>query len=68
MPRQRRGSAVSSRSAPSRPTVAPARPNVTPSQQSSRSTSTAAHASGSTQQSKPGQSPGLFGQMASTAA
>lgn len=71
MPRQRRGAAAPARHAPARPTVAPKQPNVTP-QQPSRSTSTAAYPPANVNQSgqptQAGKSPGLFGQMASTAA
>lgn len=69
MPRQRRGAATPARSAPSRPTVAPARP-AAPQAQRSQPHSTAAHAPGQTQAPpmKQSQGPGLFGQMASTAA
>ncbi|MCJ1235976.1 hypothetical protein MMC14_003952 [Varicellaria rhodocarpa] len=71
MPRQRGGSGrAPARSAPSRPTSAPARPNVTPPQQ--RSATTAAHQPTTTKQPQAQapaiQGPGLFGQMASTAA
>ncbi|KAI4135860.1 MAG: hypothetical protein LQ347_000313 [Umbilicaria vellea] len=71
MPRQRRGSAAPARSAPARPTVAPSRPNVTPPQPPSRGAATAA--APTTQQphvpaQKGSAGPGLFGQMASTAA
>jgi len=66
MPRQRGRSAAPAR-APPRPTVATARPNVAPPQQ--RSSSTAVQpAVAAAQKPQPGQSPGLFGQMASTAA
>lgn len=72
MPRQRRGAATPARSAPARPAAAPNRPNVTPSQQPTRTASTAALPPATAQQSGPpsqaGKSPGLFGQMASTAA
>ena len=66
MPRRSGGGA---RSAPSRPSIAPSR--STPQQQ--RPSSTAAHPPATQQQQKAGQatgqqSPGLFGQMASTAA
>jgi len=67
MPR-RRGGAAPARSAPSRPTVAP--PARAPAPQQSRQSSTAAHPP-ATQQAPAqaqGKSPGLFGQMASTAA
>ncbi|KAI9819195.1 MAG: hypothetical protein M1827_007351 [Pycnora praestabilis] len=75
MPRQRRGAATPARSAPSRPTAAPARSSV-PSQPQNRASSTAQHlpaknnATGAPTrtQAPAGQSPGLFGQMASTAA
>ncbi|KAJ6067541.1 uncharacterized protein N7446_004578 [Penicillium canescens] len=71
MPRQRRGAAPTpARSAPSRPTAAPARP-AAPAQQQSQPHSTAAHPP-QAQQAPPMQQqsagPGLFGQMASTAA
>ncbi|PYH98744.1 hypothetical protein BO71DRAFT_370409 [Aspergillus ellipticus CBS 707.79] len=81
MPRQRRGAAPTpARSAPARPTAAPARPAAAPygqQQQAPHSTSAAppqqhhapppaaAPAAAPVQQS---QGPGLFGQMASTAA
>ncbi|KAF9888409.1 hypothetical protein FE257_008687 [Aspergillus nanangensis] len=78
MPRQRRGAATPARSAPTRPTAAPARPAAAPSQQQHQPHSTAAHPqqphgahpppppqAAPVQQS---QGPGLFGQMASTAA
>ncbi|MCJ1367697.1 hypothetical protein MMC16_006831 [Acarospora aff. strigata] len=75
MPRQRRGAAAPARSAPTRPTAAPARPHVTPPQPQHRPSSTAAHPPATTQQAHPpaaqqaqGKSPGMFGQMASTAA
>ena len=74
MPRSRGGSGGRGRpSAPSRPTAAPARPAAAPSQQSSRGASTAAHPPANAQQTsataqQQGKSPGLFGQMASTAA
>ncbi|CAG7921497.1 unnamed protein product [Penicillium olsonii] len=72
MPRQRRGAAPTpARSAPSRPTAAPARPAAAPSQQQSQPHSTAAHPPQPQQApAMPQQSagPGLFGQMASTAA
>ena len=69
MPR-RRGAAAPARSAPSRPTTAQNR-QVTPQQPANRSSSTtaqppAAAAPGATSQA--GRGPGLFGQMASTAA
>ncbi|PLN82157.1 hypothetical protein BDW42DRAFT_167265 [Aspergillus taichungensis] len=78
MPRQRRGAAPTpARSAPTRPTVAPAaRP--APAQQHSQPHSTAAHPQQQSHQAPPpqaaappvqqSQGPGLFGQMASTAA
>ncbi|KAI9779856.1 MAG: hypothetical protein M1839_007169 [Geoglossum umbratile] len=69
MPRQRRGSA------PSRPKAPLARPNVTPPQPPSRASSMAAYPPATTNQPLPPaqtqaqpRSPGLFGQMASTAA
>ncbi|BCS05058.1 coiled-coil-helix-coiled-coil-helix domain-containing protein [Aspergillus luchuensis] len=84
MPRQRRGAAPTpARSAPTRPTAAPARPAAAPSYGQQQPHSTAAHpqqqhhapppaaapaatpAAAPVQQS---QGPGLFGQMASTAA
>ena len=72
MPRQRRGAAAPARSAPVRPAAAPSRSNVTSAQPPVRTASTAAHPPATTQQAGPpaqvGQSPGLFGQMASTAA
>jgi len=66
MPRQRGRSAAPAR-APARPVVAPARPNVaTPPQ---RSSSTVAQPPvANTQTSQASKNPGLFGQMASTAA
>ncbi|KAL2054122.1 hypothetical protein ABVK25_005661 [Lepraria finkii] len=70
MPRSRGGSGGRS----SRPAPAPKRPAVTPPQQPSRGqpASTAAHPPANVQQAGPpaqqGQRPGLFGQMASTAA
>jgi len=67
MPRQRRGPTPSSRSAPSRPTVAPSRPKVLPPQQRPASTTTG-HPQGNAQKPQASQGPGLFGQMASTAA
>lgn len=72
MPRQRRGAASTpARSAPTRPTPAPARAPPT-TQQQSQPHSTAAHPPQAQQaQAPPQQSaagPGLFGQMASTAA
>ncbi|KAH8703827.1 hypothetical protein BGW36DRAFT_355227 [Talaromyces proteolyticus] len=70
MPRQSRGRAPAApaRSAPTRPTAAPARP-AAPHTQQSQPHSTAAHPPAPVQQA-PAQSqgPGLFGQMASTAA
>jgi hypothetical protein len=58
--------------APARPAAAPKRPAVAPPQQPSRAASTAAHPPANVQQAGPpaqqGKSPGLFGQMASTAA
>lgn len=72
MPR-RRGNAAPARSAPSRPTTTQNR-QVTPQQQPNRSSSTtaqppAAAAPGAASQgAQAGRSPGLFGQMASTAA
>ena len=73
MPRSRGGSGGRGRpSAPSRPAAAPARPAAIPPQQSSRGASTAAHPPANAHQSgaptQQGKSPGLFGQMASTAA
>ncbi|MCJ1370271.1 hypothetical protein MMC20_001483 [Loxospora ochrophaea] len=68
MPRQRRGSVAS---APKRPTAAPARPNVTPPQQPNRPNTTAAAPPAQAQKPQAqgqSQGPGLFGQMASTAA
>ncbi|KAL9593058.1 MAG: hypothetical protein Q9219_007687 [cf. Caloplaca sp. 3 TL-2023] len=67
MPRQRRG-------APSRPAVAPKRPTAPTQQQPNRPSSTAAYPPATGQKAAPPahasqqQSPGLFGQMASTAA
>ncbi|KAJ5816801.1 hypothetical protein N7447_009034 [Penicillium robsamsonii] len=69
MARQQRRAAPA-RSAPTRPTAAPARPAAPPSQQQSQPHSTAAHPP-QAQQAPPVQQsagPGLFGQMASTAA
>ena len=72
MPR-RRGGAAPARSAPSRPTNTQTR-QVTPQQPPNRSSSTtaqppAAASSGTASQgAQTGRSPGLFGQMASTAA
>ncbi|EED13911.1 CHCH domain protein [Talaromyces stipitatus ATCC 10500] len=72
MPRQSRGRgpAAPARSAPTRPTAAPARP-AAPQQHQSQPHSTAAHPP-APQQAPPmpvqSQGPGLFGQMASTAA
>ncbi|KAF2103955.1 hypothetical protein NA57DRAFT_70167 [Rhizodiscina lignyota] len=68
MPRQSRGSAPARR-----PMAAPARPSAPPpAPQQSRSASTAAHPPATAQQHPPAaqqsQGPGLFGQMASTAA
>ncbi len=72
MPRQRRGAAAPARSAPARPTVAPNRPNVTPPHQPNRPATTAAGPPAIAQQAgvsaQPGKQPGMFGQMASTAA
>ncbi|KAK2758052.1 hypothetical protein FQN54_004458 [Arachnomyces sp. PD_36] len=72
MPRQRRGAATPARSAPSRPTAAPARPAAAPSQTQTRPSSTAAAPAQQQQAAPPAQAgsagPGLFGQMASTAA
>ncbi|KAE8139639.1 hypothetical protein BDV38DRAFT_280991 [Aspergillus pseudotamarii] len=82
MPRQRRGAAPAptpARSAPTRPTAAPARPAAAPSAQHSQPHSTAAHPQSTPQQAHPhpppqaapvqqSAGPGLFGQMASTAA
>ena len=66
MPRQRSRSAAQARG-PSRPVVAPARPNVAPPQQ--RLSSTAAHSPvQSSPNSQASNNPGLFGQMATTAA
>ncbi|KAL1851852.1 hypothetical protein Plec18170_006155 [Paecilomyces lecythidis] len=73
MPRQRRGAATPARSAPTRPTAAPARPAPLAQQQyQPHSTSATAHPPHA-QQAHPPQvqqssGPGLFGQMASTAA
>ena len=73
MPRQqRRAAPTPARSAPTRPTAAPSRPAAAPQQQAPHST--AAHPQQPQQappmQAAPQQSagPGLFGQMASTAA
>ncbi|RHZ47291.1 coiled-coil-helix-coiled-coil-helix domain-containing protein [Aspergillus thermomutatus] len=78
MPRQRRGAApapTAARSAPTRPTVAPARPAAAPTAQQHQPHSTAAHPPAAAQQAPPpmapvqqSSGPGLFGQMASTAA
>ncbi|PTU21927.1 hypothetical protein P175DRAFT_0556877 [Aspergillus ochraceoroseus IBT 24754] len=77
MPRQRRGAAPTpARSAPTRPTAAPAQPAHAPyGQQHSQPHSTAAHPPAAPQQAPPAPAPvqqssgpGLFGQMASTAA
>lgn len=82
MPRQRRGAAPAAtpaRSAPTRPTAAPPRPAAAPqAQQQHQPHSTAAHQPSHNQQAHPPQAPpqaqqgssgpGLFGQMASTAA
>lgn len=69
MPRSRGGSGGR---APARPAAAPKRPVVAPPQQPSRGARTAAHPPANTQQAgaaaQQGKSPGLFGQMASTAA
>lgn len=69
MPRQRRGAPA--RSVASRPTVAPTRQPVASPQPTRREASTSAHVP-ATSQANPaaqaGKSPGLFGQMASTAA
>lgn len=66
MPRQSRGPAPRP-SAPSRPTAAPQPRPAAPQQQQTRPASTAAHPP--QQQAQQGsQGPGLFGQMASTAA
>ncbi len=66
MPRQQR------RSAPSRPAVAPKRPAAPTQQQPNRPSSTAAYPPANAQKpgapAQTGQQPGLFGQMASTAA
>lgn len=72
MPRQqRRAAPTPARSAPTRPTAAPARPAAAPQQQQAPH-STAAHQpqQQAPMQAPPQQSagPGLFGQMASTAA
>ncbi|KAI9754445.1 MAG: hypothetical protein M4579_004713 [Chaenotheca gracillima] len=69
MPRQRGGGR-----APSRPTAAPSRPNAAPPQPQRRQASSAAYPPAKQQAQPPakpqqqGQAPGLFGQMASTAA
>lgn len=73
MPRQSRGRAAPARSAPSRPAAAPQRSNVTPPGPPARSATTAAHPPAVAGQkagvpAQQGSSPGLFGQMASTAA
>ncbi|MCJ1429379.1 hypothetical protein MMC29_007293 [Sticta canariensis] len=68
MPRSRRSAAPSGRSAPVRPSAAPSRPTSQPT----RTASTAAGPPATTQKAGPpaqaGQSSGLFGNMASTAA
>ncbi|KAL8925611.1 MAG: hypothetical protein Q9172_002181 [Xanthocarpia lactea] len=67
MPRQQRRS-----SAPTRPAVAPKRPAAPTQQQPNRPSSTAAYPPANAQKpgapAQTGQQPGLFGQMASTAA
>ncbi|KAE8350283.1 hypothetical protein BDV28DRAFT_139417 [Aspergillus coremiiformis] len=71
MARQRRGAAPTpARSAPTRPTAAPPRPAAAPSAQQHQPHSTAAHPQPTPQAAPVQQSagPGLFGQMASTAA
>lgn len=73
MPRQSRGRAAPARSAPSRPVAAPQRSNVTPPGPPARSATTVAHPPAVAGQkpgvpAQQGSSPGLFGQMASTAA
>ncbi|KAJ6115021.1 hypothetical protein N7486_000799 [Penicillium sp. IBT 16267x] len=71
MPRQqRRAAPTPARSAPSRPTAAPARPAPSHQQQAPHSTAAAPHQQAPPMQAAPQQSagPGLFGQMASTAA
>ena len=69
MPRSRGGSGGR---APARPAAAPKKPAVTPPQQPLRGASTAAAPPVNAQQAgapaQQGKSPGLFGQMASTAA
>lgn len=71
MPRQRRAAPV--RSAASRPTVAPNRQPAPPQQPPRREASTSAHPpatapKGNVPAAQAGNSSGLFGQMASTAA
>ncbi|KAJ5930654.1 hypothetical protein N7454_004681 [Penicillium verhagenii] len=68
MPRQQQRRATPARSAPSRPTAAPARP--APQQQAPHSTAAAPQQHAPPPVAAPQQSagPGLFGQMASTAA
>ncbi|KAL6713563.1 hypothetical protein ACLMJK_009028 [Lecanora helva] len=70
MPRSRGGAGGRT---PARPAAAPKKPAVTPAQQPSRGASTATAPPASTQHGgasaqQQGKSPGLFGQMASTAA
>ncbi|KAL2219148.1 hypothetical protein M432DRAFT_638752 [Thermoascus aurantiacus ATCC 26904] len=71
MPRQRRGAATPARSAPTRPTAAPASA-AAPQAQQHRPASTVAHSPAPAQPAPPqvqqSQGPGLFSQMASTAA
>ncbi len=71
MPRQRR--AAPARSGTSRPTITPSRQPAPPQQPPRREASTSAHPPATSSQGKvpaaqAGNSPGLFGQMASTAA
>lgn len=75
MPRQSRGSGGGGARAPSRPTVAPARQAPPPQQQQRQATTSAYPPQNTTQGGPPpvqqqqgGGGPGLFGQMASTAA
>ncbi|KAJ5692180.1 hypothetical protein N7462_001603 [Penicillium macrosclerotiorum] len=73
MPRQqRRAAPTPARSAPTRPTPAPARPAPAPQQQQHHSTAASPQQQAPPMQQAPpvqqSQGPGLFGQMASTAA
>lgn len=70
MPRQRRGAAPA-RSGPSRPTITPSRPagsQLAPSRNASTSARSPAVPQANGPPARAGQGPGLFGQMASTAA